>query len=93
MAEQRTKLNAIADYLSAHPRSLKNQAKVEQLIAALLQDPRNALGQTNCWPLGDIIIALQVPAGATLWTLDADFAPLAAALTIPLHQPGLTGAS
>lgn len=93
LAKQRPKLNGIADYLSAHPRSLKNQAKVEQLIAAILQDPRHALGQTNCWPLGDVIIALQVPAGAALWTLDADFAPLAAALEMPLHQPRLTSDS
>lgn len=87
LTDQRTKLNAMADYLAVHPRSLKNQVKVQQLLAAILQDPRNALGQTSCWPLGDIIIALQVPAGAALWTLDADFAPLAAALDIPLYQP------
>jgi hypothetical protein len=36
--------------------------------------------------LGDVVISLQVPAGAALWTLDKDFAPLAQALDIPLYQ-------
>lgn len=51
-----------------------------------MRDPQAALGQASCWPLGDVIIALQVPAGAALWTLDKDSASLAQALDIPLYQ-------
>ena len=87
LTEQRAKLLVITEYLSAHPRLLKNQVKVEQLLTGVLQDPRNALGQTTCWPLGDLIIALQIPMGAAVWTLDADFIPLVAALGLQRYQP------
>jgi len=76
----------IADYLRAHPNVIKDQSRVEQLLRAVQNDPRSALGQASCWPLGDLIIALQVPADASLWTLDADFAPLAIVLGIPLYS-------
>lgn len=87
LVEQRTEIHTIADYLAAHPHTIKDQRRVQRLLAAVLEDPRTALGQTSCWPLGDVIILLQVPTGAALWTLDADFTPLAAALGIPLYQP------
>jgi hypothetical protein len=57
------------------------------LLAAVMTDPRAVLGQAACWPLGDIIIALQVPSGVALWTLDPDFEPLAAALGSSLYSP------
>ena len=87
LTEQRPRLQAIADYLTAHPRGIKNQAKVERLLTDVLQDPRTALGQSACWPLGDVLIALQVPPSTALWTRDPDFKPLAAALGIPLYVP------
>jgi hypothetical protein len=85
LTEQRAKLQAIADYLAAHPRVIKNQAKVEWLLTAVLHDPRAALGQSACWPLGDVLIALQVPPNTALWTRDPDFKSLTAALGIPLY--------
>jgi len=60
--------------------------RIEQLLANVIEDSRSALGQSTCWPLGDIIIALQVPSGAMLWTLDKDFEPLATALGIQLYS-------
>ncbi|MEZ4865415.1 MAG: hypothetical protein R3C14_29165 [Caldilineaceae bacterium] len=87
LAEHQTELQAIADYLAAHPRAIKDQRRVQRLLAAVLEDPRTSLGQTSCWPLGDVIIILQVPTGAALWTLDADFVQLAAVLGIPLYDP------
>ena len=36
--------------------------------------------------LGDIIIALQVPDGATVWTLDADFEPIVQSLGLTLYS-------
>ncbi|MCE7983491.1 MAG: hypothetical protein DYG89_20150 [Caldilinea sp. CFX5] len=79
------RLRAVADYLATHLHTIKEQSRFERLLSAVIGDPRAALGQTSCSPLGDLIIALQVPPNAMLWTLDADFAPLAAALTIPLY--------
>jgi hypothetical protein len=80
------RLQTLLDYLIAHPHNVKEQPRLERLLQAVIREPRLALGQASCWPLGDVIIALQVPAGAALWTLDKDFAPLAQALDIPLYQ-------
>lgn len=87
LAEQRSRISLLADYLARHPRAIKDQARVERLLASIQADPRNALGQTTCWPLGDIIILLQVPDDCAIWTLDPDFAPLAQALALNLYTP------
>ena len=87
LTEQRPKLQAITEYLASHPRVIKNQAKVERLLPDILHDSRMVLGQNACWPLGDVLIALQVPPNTALWTRDPDFKPLAAALGIPLYTP------
>ena len=89
LADHAAELQAIAAYLSAHPRAIKNQAKVMRLLSAISTDPRAALGQGNCWPLGDVIIVLQMPTDAALWTLDADFKPLTAALGLQLFTPAI----
>lgn len=83
--KQSSKLHTIAGYLRAHPRAIKDQARVARLLAAIIEDPQSALGQSACWPLGDVIIALQVPTNASLWTLDADFQPLIEALGLGLY--------
>lgn len=80
LTEQKTKLNTIADYLSAHTNVIKDQPRVEQLLQVVQNDPRSALGQASCWPLGDIIILLHMPADCAIWSLDPDFAPLGQAL-------------
>lgn len=87
LAQQSNRLHSLALYLAAHPQAIKDQARVERLLAAVSQNPRAALGQSACWPLGDVILALQVPTNASLWTLDADFQPLAEALGIRLYIP------
>jgi hypothetical protein len=89
LADRHQKLGAIADHLAAHSHAIKDQARVERLLATVLADPHAALGQAACWPLGDVIIALQVPADAALWTLDADFKPLAEALGLRLYHPAV----
>lgn len=86
LTQQQIKVRAIADYLAAHPRTLKQQERIERLLAELLVDPRSALGQSACWPLGDLIIALQVPPDALVWTLDRDFKPLVQALGLQLYS-------
>jgi len=88
LADHQTQLQTLLDYLTARPHSVKEQPRLERLLSAVIRDPRAVLGQASCWPLGDVIIALQVPTGATLWTLDKDFAPLAQAFDIPLYRLG-----
>lgn len=85
LAQHQPELCAIHDYLTAHPNAVKDQSRVERLLTTVIEDPRAALGQSNCWPLGDVIIALQVPENAALWTLDSDFAPLLTALSRRLY--------
>jgi len=80
--EHKAELSNVANYLSAHPKSIKDQPRLERLLAAILKDPQAVLGQSACWPLGDLIIALQVPPDAQVWSLDKDFATLAKILDI-----------
>jgi hypothetical protein len=87
--EQRAKLQAITAYLAVHPNVIKDQLRVEQLLRSVQQEPRNALGQTSCWSLGDVIILLHVPSDCMVWSLDPDFAPLATALGLHLYSPTL----
>jgi|688.fasta_scaffold165029_2 hypothetical protein len=82
LTTQRSRLQDLVDYLALHPKVIKEQTRVEALLTAVLADPRAVLGQATCWPLGDLIIALQVPAGGAIWTLDSDFAALATALSL-----------
>ena len=91
MAERQPQLRAVAEHLAAHPDTIKDQPRVERLLAAVVADPRAALGQAACWPLGDVIIALQVPPGALLWTLDRrDFAALSVPLGLELYEPAVS---
>jgi len=85
--EYRTSLQSVADYLIAHPQCIKEQARVERLLQSIIENSQEALGQSACWPLGDLIIALQVPENAKLWTLDADMASLTQALGLALYEP------
>lgn len=87
LREQHTKLQTISDYLAAHPKSIKEQSRVEQLLRAVQRDPRSVLGQSSCWPLGDLIILLHVPPACAVWSLDADFVALTTALGLPLFSP------
>ncbi len=85
LADHRRELQAIADYLTAHPRIIKDQGRVIRLLTGVITHPRSALGQASCWPLGDVLIAQQVPTDAAIWTLDRDFRALAAALGLRLY--------
>lgn len=87
LRQQQTKLLAISDYLATHPHVIKEQERVVQVLEKVVHDPRAALGQAACWPLGDLIIALQVPPEAVVWTLDPDFAALTTALGLRHTNP------
>jgi len=86
LAGHQAKLRALADDLAAHSNVIKDQPRVERLLVTVLANPHAALGQSACWPLGDVILTLQAPPEAALWTLDPDFDPLAAALGRRLYH-------
>jgi len=86
LTQHHSELTIIVDYLKANSKVLKNQTRVENLLAKVLDEPQSALGQSTCWPLGDIIILLQVPSDGMLWTLDKDFEALAKELGIHLYR-------
>lgn len=44
LTEHRSKLRAIADYLAAHPRTIKDQQRVQRLLSAVIEDSNSALG-------------------------------------------------
>jgi hypothetical protein len=90
LADHRVELQSIAAYLVAHPQVVKEQTRLERLVRTVIDDPRTALGQSSCWPLGDIIIALQALPDAQVWTIDADFQPIAQALGLSLYRPELS---
>ena len=83
------KIVAIRDHLAAHPETIKDQNRVARLLNGAIEDSNAVLGQMSCWPLGDIIIALQVPIGGQLWTTDRDFGPLADVLGLTLYNADL----
>lgn len=87
LADHRSELRTIADYLAAHPNVLKGQARVDRLLQTVIDEPRAVLGQSACWPLGDVIITLQALPDAAIWSIDADFAHLTQALGLMLYQP------
>ena len=85
LAQNIDKLRTIHIYLNEHPNEIKDQARVQRLLPLVIENPYAVLGQNTCWPLGDIIIALQVPDGAAVWTLDADFKPIVQSLGLILY--------
>lgn len=87
LSMQQSRLHSFATYLAVHPNIIKDQARVEHLLTTVIKTPQAAWGQSSCWPLGDVIIALQIPANASLWTLDADFRSLIEAFDLQLYQP------
>ncbi|MEM7534247.1 MAG: hypothetical protein AAF639_18850 [Chloroflexota bacterium] len=87
LAQNQHRLQTLSGYLATHKQAIKDQARVQKVLSAVLENPRAALGQNACWPLGDIIIALQVPDDAQIWTLDADFEVLSTAMGLTVYQP------
>jgi hypothetical protein len=62
--------------------------KTRRALAEANVDIELAKGEQNCWTLGDLIIVLECPPDAALWTTNLrHFAPLCQALGRHLFQP------
>lgn len=85
LSQHQAVLQNIIAYLKTQPHAIKQQERVARLLQNVIADPHAALGQSACWPLGDIIIALQALPHASIWTSDSDFQPIAQAIGLPLY--------
>lgn len=87
----------IIDFLQGHRNALQELAAALQeayppiadACKRVLKNPTDAQGNT-CKTLGDVIIALQTPADAILWTTDASFDLICPALGISHLRERLT---
>lgn len=65
-------------------------AKTKRALAAIQSDFNLAKGEQNCWALADLIIVLECPTVAALWTTNVrHFAPLCQALGRTWFQPSV----
>jgi hypothetical protein len=63
-------------------------ANTRRALAEITHDPTMGKGERNCWSLGDLIIVLECPPDALLWTTNLrHFAPLCQAFGRQLFQP------
>lgn len=62
--------------------------KTSAALADVATDANMAKGEHNCWALGDLIITLECPSDAMLWTTNfRHFEPLCKALNKHLFYP------
>ncbi|MBC8447500.1 MAG: hypothetical protein H8D78_07100 [Chloroflexi bacterium] len=82
----RPELRLVADGLYEH--SDRALARMGDLAAQLVDAPDLARGRNCTWYLGDLIIALEIPSDAALYTTNRrHFGPLCTLLGKHLHQP------
>lgn len=64
------------------------ETNTKQALTDITADFTQAKGERNCWALGDLIITLECPADALLWTTNTrHFEPLCKALGKRLFYP------
>jgi len=90
---------ALPDLLNGHLSDIQQIALDTELLSSLgpttqknlpniVNDPNLAKGERNCWSLGDLIIALECPSDALLWTTNiSHFEPLCRHLERKLYDP------
>jgi hypothetical protein len=85
-AAHQDELRAVESALANAPPEQKNEALLA-MVQKVLQDPAAALGERTCWPLGDLIIALEAPRDTAIYTTDSHFEILCKALGKDLFFP------
>lgn len=87
LLEQQAMIRILADGLKDHPENALT--RVADLCTQILADPAIARGRNCTWYLGDLVIALEMPADAALYTTNhRHFAPHCALLGKQLYHPG-----
>lgn len=86
LAAQSATLRKLAENLPNHPEPAL--ARMGALCVQSLADPHGARGRNCTWYLGDLVIALELPGDAALYTTNQrHFAPLCALLGKELYHP------
>jgi len=86
LAEHRPHLRTLADGLKDHPDAAL--ARTGVFCARLLEDPDVARGRNCAWYLGDLVIALELPSDAALYTTNRrHFEPLCSLLGRQIYTP------
>jgi len=79
LAGYRPQVRALADGLQDHP---------DAALARILEDPHVARGRNCTWYLGDLVIALELPSDAALYTTNRrHFEPLCTLLGKQIFEP------
>ena len=79
-------IRILADGLKDHPETAL--ARIAELCSQILVDPDIARGRNCTWYLGDLVIALEMPTDAAIYTTNQrHFAPLCALLGKELYHP------
>ena len=77
-------LQKIEQFLKRH--AATEYQELLKKLAQVTTDFSQARGQRTCWKLGDIIIALESPEDALIYTTDKDFERICTALGRKLYQ-------
>jgi hypothetical protein len=86
LAEHQSEMRVLADGLKDHPEPAL--ARMSTLCALILEDPDVARGRNCTWYLGDLIIALELPVDAALYTTNRrHFEPLCTLLGKQIYMP------
>ncbi len=86
LAEQPALIHILADGLQDHAEAAL--ARMAHLCTQILADPQVARGRNCTWYLGDLVIALEMPADALLYTTNhRHFAPICDLLGKQLYHP------
>lgn len=90
---------ALPDLLNDHADALQQlqadtsaltalNARTRRALREITSDPNQAKGERNCWSLGDLIIVLECPPDAALWSTNlSHFEPLCRVLGRLLFRP------
>ncbi|MEM7536498.1 MAG: hypothetical protein AAF639_30215 [Chloroflexota bacterium] len=82
LTQHADELQAIHRRLSTLPAQQRDQRAFNVLTDVLANGYRRALGERSCWALGDIVIALESPNNAAIYTTnEKHFSPLCEALS------------
>jgi len=88
LAKHRAEIEIVAEQLRGH--SDRSLARMAELCAMILEEPDVARGRNCTWYLGDLVIALEAPSDATIYTTNLKhFEPICDCLGKEVYGIGL----
>jgi len=87
LSQREQELESIEHAIRNLPKK-ERDSRVLQALGRIRNDKTAALGEQNCWALGDVIIALSVPDDVFIYTIDHHFEVICQALGKKLFVEG-----